>query len=124
MQINKYNKLAPELYSLAQYDVEEIVKNLPVICDDTDILWDMLLETFGEECFTPNIVRKFPAQFTADTKSQKEQLQKLQAEFDGKFAKFEAKITEDLARSSSELSIYKNESATLERLYQSVKTAN
>ena len=41
--ILKYKQLAPELYSLAQYSVEEIVKNLPIICDDIDLLWTLLL---------------------------------------------------------------------------------
>lgn len=35
-QIQRYKHLAPELYSLAQYDLEEIVKNLPVITEDID----------------------------------------------------------------------------------------
>ena len=56
------------MYSLAQFDVEEIVKNLPVICDDMDKLWNLLHEVYGEDCFTSNIVRKFPAQFTGDLK--------------------------------------------------------
>lgn len=60
-QIHRYKTLAPEMYSLAQYEVEEIVRNLPVVCDDIDKLWNLLLVAFGEDCFTPNIVRKFPA---------------------------------------------------------------
>ena len=67
-KIYQYKKLAPELYSLAQYSVEEIVKNMPVICDDIDKIWELLHETYGEDCFTSNIVRKFPAQFTGDVK--------------------------------------------------------
>jgi len=49
------------MYSLAQYEVEEIVRNLPIVCDDIDKLWNLLLVAFGDDCFTPNIVRKFPA---------------------------------------------------------------
>ena len=60
-QIGKFKSLAPELYSLAQYDIEEIIKSLPVICDDIDLLWKLLHDNFGENCFTSNIVRKFPA---------------------------------------------------------------
>ena len=41
--IQRYKLLAPELYSLAQYDIEEIVKNLPIICEDIDKLWKLLL---------------------------------------------------------------------------------
>ena len=60
-QIYKYKKMAPELYSLIQYELEEIVRNLPALTDDIDTLWRLLLEVFGEDCFTPCIVRKFPA---------------------------------------------------------------
>ena len=70
------------MYSLAQYDVEEIIQNLPIVCDDMDKLWNLLLETYGDDCFTSNIVRKFPAQFTGDLKSQKEQYKQLQQTFE------------------------------------------
>ena len=57
----RYKQLAPELYSLAQYEIEEVIRNMPVVSDDIDKIWTLLLEAYGEDCFTPNIVRKFPA---------------------------------------------------------------
>lgn len=60
-QIYRYQLLSPDNYTLAQYEIHEIIQNLPTICDDLDLLWNLILDTFGPECFTPNIVRKFPA---------------------------------------------------------------
>ena len=74
LQIQKYQMLSPDQYGLAEYTIEEICKQLPVICEDLDLLWGLLLENYGPECFTPNIVRKFPAQFKGDSISQKEEI--------------------------------------------------
>lgn len=112
------------MYSLAQYDVEEIVKNLPIICEDIDRLWHLLLQVYGDDCFTPNIVRKFPAQFTGDTKSQRDALTKLQESFNVQIAQFEAKVTNDIKQKNAELESSMSNSSTLERLYHSVHTKN
>ena len=42
-QIYAYKNLAPELYSLAQYTIEEIIKNMPYVSDDIDTIWALLL---------------------------------------------------------------------------------
>ena len=104
-QIQRYKDLAPENYSLAQYDVEEIVKNMPVICDDIDKLWNLLLGEYGEDCFTSNIVKKFPAQFTGDMKSQKEQFKAVQDRLDAQIKTFEAVSLEEVKKVRSELQI-------------------
>jgi len=51
---------------ILQYRLSDIVKSLPHICQDPQDLWDLLLETFGGDVFTPMIVRKFPAQFSGN----------------------------------------------------------
>ena len=55
---------------------------MPIISKDMDKLWNLLLDAYGDDCFTPQIVRKFPAQFTGDAKTQKDQLKGLQNHFD------------------------------------------
>jgi hypothetical protein len=51
---------------ILQYRLSDIVKSLPHIVQDPQDLWDLLLETFGGDVFTPMIVRKFPAQFSGN----------------------------------------------------------
>ena len=87
-RILTYQQLAPELYSLAQYELEEIINALPILCSDTDLIWDLLLKVYGEDCFNPNIVKKFPAQFTGDLRQQKQQFAGLQAYYDAKISTF------------------------------------
>lgn len=95
-QIFAFKNLQPELYSLTQYRIEEIIENLPYVCKDMDVIWKLLLETFGSECFTPNIVRKFPAQFQGDTKYQKEEINKFEHRIKQKILEFNKKIKIDL----------------------------
>ena len=68
-KIHAYQNLAPELYSIAQYEIHEIISSMPLVCSDIDQIWKLLLQTFGDDCFTPNIVKKFPAQFKGDKKA-------------------------------------------------------
>ena len=65
-KINKYKELSPEDYNLLEYDIEDLVQKLPKICKDLNLLWDLLLHTYGKECFTPMIIKKFPNQFNVD----------------------------------------------------------
>lgn len=74
MQIHSYKQLAPELYSLAQYSIEEIIEHMPVISTDMDQIWNLMLATFGENCFTSNIIRRFPKQFQGDINVHKDEL--------------------------------------------------
>lgn len=123
-QIQRYKALAPEMYSLAQFDVEEIVKNLPVICDDMDKLWNLFHEVYGEDCFTSNIVRKFPAQFTGDLKQQREQYKALQDRFDDQIKNFEEVTAKQVEDVRIELQVALAENQKLERFYQSIRASN
>ena len=58
--------MAPEHYGILSYDIEDILKLLPRMCKDLNLLWDSLLENYGQECFTPMIAAKFPEQFNID----------------------------------------------------------
>ena len=45
-----------------------------MICDDPEELWELLLNSYGSEVFTPMIVRKFPLQFSGDMEGMKNSL--------------------------------------------------
>ena len=70
-EVQALRKLAPEMYSLAQYEAHEIIRNLPIVCEDIDLIWELLHEAYGEDCFTPCILKKFP-NAQGDAKGQKE----------------------------------------------------
>ena len=65
---------------------------MPYITDDLDIVWALLLDTYGDECFTPNIVKKFPAQFQKDVKVQKNEIMKFDEQFSAELEVFEKKV--------------------------------
>ena len=67
----------PEDYGLLDYEIEELVPKLPKISKDLNLLWKLLLKAYGQECFTPMIVMKFPNQFKMDLEKSATQLKTL-----------------------------------------------
>ena len=55
-----YKEMAPMDYGLLEYDIEDLIPKLPKICKDLKLIWDLLLRAYGQECFTPMIIQKFP----------------------------------------------------------------
>ena len=46
-KINKYKELAPEDYTLLEYEIEDLIKMMPKLCKDVNLLWGLLLSTYG-----------------------------------------------------------------------------
>ena len=65
-KIKQYKDLSPEHYGILSYDIEDLIKLLPKLCKDLNLLWELLLENYGQECFTPMIAAKYPDQFNVD----------------------------------------------------------
>lgn len=73
--------LAPNQQSLISFSIQTIVKALPQICDDPEELWQLLLNAYGNESFTPAIVKKFPVQFSENTEAYKNSLKMTKDKF-------------------------------------------
>jgi len=65
-KMHAYKVVDPAARGILQYPVHVIMKSMPLIFPDPWELWELLLQTFGSEVFTPMIVAKFPMQFSED----------------------------------------------------------
>ena len=83
-----------------------------------------MLEAYGDDCFTPQIVRKFPAQFTGDAKTQKDQLKSLQNHYDKQLQLLDDRAYAQMISTKSELESKISEIEQKERFVISVKTTN
>ena len=77
------------------FDLSEIVENLPNLTTDIQLVWNLLLKTFGDDAFNPYIMQKFPNNFKTDAKGENAALKAIKENCDKEIYEIRKKITEE-----------------------------